>query len=145
MRYAIPICCLLVYLMLASQQKPVDLPTAQVQESVELPTVETQPVEQLQEQPKEQSQPKKSEPVRATVEYYYNDGCAACERWKIEVKPVIEASGWKVIEIKNTVNPVPYFIVIDPGVTLFHNGYLSVSKFNKLVTEARIYNQDSER
>ena len=79
----------------------------------------------------EKTQPK-------TVTMFTRAGCEPCQRWKRDVKPIFERSGFLVREVTAPAGAViPYFRIEYQGESYTHEGFLEVSKFNRMLEERR--------
>lgn len=129
MRYAIPICCLIVYLLVSDPSKQ----AAQQHLSVVR-------VEEVKAEPIAESKPASTpfvEPVRATIKLYYSDNCTPCERWRLNEQPKYEKQGWKIEAIKANEGTTPRFEVCDGLFCFTHTGYMTVQQFTASMQQVR--------
>lgn len=64
---------------------------------------------------------------------YYRPGCHWCEKWKREVKPLLEKAKWRIEEVLDNKNPVPNFEIHNKGKVVKHTGFMSIEKFQQLL------------
>lgn len=77
-----------------------------------------------------------SQEKNGTISFYTLPGCAPCLKWKNEIKPWVEAAGWKVEEIKST-EAAPWFEVWIKNKSYVFKGFMSKDSFREIVKNAK--------
>ncbi len=63
---------------------------------------------------------------------YTRDNCVFCKKWKMIVMPQLLKQGWKIREVYNDTDPVPFFNVKMNGESNIFKGYMSIDDLNKI-------------
>lgn len=77
-----------------------------------------------------------SEQKNGIINFYTLPGCAPCQKWKNEIKPWVEASGWKVIELESDTFAPRFEIWIKNKLYKF-DGFMSKESFKEIVKNAK--------
>jgi len=71
-----------------------------------------------------------------TIDFYTLPGCGPCAKWKKEIKPWVEASGWKVVELESNTFAPRFEIWIKNKLYKF-DGFMSKESFKEIVKNAK--------
>jgi hypothetical protein len=80
--------------------------------------------------------PSESKPSEASIKMYTRDGCKYCSDWKREEMDRVKLNGWKVSEVIDLTNAVPYFDICIKGQCIRHQGYLTMAALKSYVDGA---------
>ena len=70
------------------------------------------------------------------INFYTLPGCAPCQRWKNEIKPWVEASGWSVVEVESQ-TIAPWFEIWINNKQYTYTGFMSKESFKEIVKNAK--------
>jgi hypothetical protein len=84
------------------------------------------PVDKPIESPVDQPEP-------SSIKMFTRDGCKYCSDWKRDEMPRLKSQGWKVSEVTDERNAVPYFDICINGRCIRHQGYLTMSQLKAIV------------
>jgi len=74
-------------------------------------------------------------PKVSTIKMFTRDNCKHCTDWKRDEMPRVKSQGWKVEEVEDLVNAVPYFDICIGGRCIRHQGYLSMAALKSYVDQ----------
>jgi len=70
------------------------------------------------------------------INFYTLPGCPPCQKWKNEIKPWVEASGWKVKDFQSK-DAAPWFEVWIKNKAYVFKGFMSKESFKEIVKNAK--------
>jgi len=82
------------------------------------------------------SQMFKGEEKHGVIYFYTLPGCAPCLKWKNEIQPWVEASSWKVEELRSE-DIAPWFEVWITNKPYVFKGFMSKESFKEIVKNAK--------
>jgi hypothetical protein len=72
-------------------------------------------------------------PKVSSIKMFTRDECKFCRDWKASEMPRLKSQGWKVLEVTDDLNAVPYFDICIDGRCVRHHGYLSMAQLKTYV------------
>jgi hypothetical protein len=74
-------------------------------------------------------------PKASSIKMFTRDDCKYCTKWKASEMPRLKSQGWKVEEVTDLANAVPYYDICINGRCVRHQGYLTMAQLKTYIDQ----------